>query len=85
MKPNHRKAKLNQICKGKTFEEIKDIVKLKRWELLKHEFEVRAKGYLNKRQGYEKNSKIKISELKKDIAFLLTRMNEIKQKYLGGK
>jgi ribosomal protein L29 len=73
---NHRKSKLRKLCEGKSIKTLQDMLFEKRKELIKHEYVVRGNGGSNDRMAYVKGSRVKIGEIRKDIAFIETYLRE---------
>lgn len=75
METKSRKARLNEATKDKTFEQLKKIVDEKRKELIKHEYIARGDGGQNNRLAYGEKNKLRLREIRKEIAYILTKMS----------
>ena len=72
----HSKAKLNAACRKSDMKGLRDMLKEKELELMKHERGARADGYLNNRQAYAKGSQLMIREIRKQIATIKTHIHK---------
>ena len=82
---HHWKAQLKDSVKNKTISQLEELLDEKHKELLKHEYSVRGDGHNTERYGYTNKNKFRISEIRKEIAFINTKISELRNKARGKK
>lgn len=68
------KAKLKFSIEGKTASELRQMLGEKRKELSRHEWASRLDGFCKNRVAYNSQASFRVAELKKEIAFILSKL-----------